>query len=94
MAEVKIIDYKKKKLGTGDRPYFWLHVSVDGESWLGHWYPARTGFKNNYYGLDIRKHDETDLSWVRKAPMRSRVTSALVVAELAHHMAVVERGEE
>ena len=93
MNKVKIIDYKKKD-GTGGKAFFWLHASINGESWMGHWYPDMTGFKNNHFGLDIRKHNEADSSWVRKAPLRSKVTSALVVAELVHHMALAEHGAD
>ena len=93
MTKVKIIDYKRKD-GTGGKAFFWLHASINGESWKGHWYPDRTGFSNMHFGLSITKHDETDSSWVRKAPLRSKVTSALVVAELVHHMALAEHGAD
>ena len=91
MTKVKIIDYKKKD-GTGGKAFFWLHASINGESWVGHWYPDKTGFKNNHFGLNIRKPSDIDSSWVCKAPLRSKVTSALVVAELVHHMALAEHG--
>tara|TARA_Y100001937_G_C7099622_1_gene321846 strand:- start:316 stop:597 length:282 start_codon:yes stop_codon:yes gene_type:complete len=93
MTKVKIIDYKKKD-GTGGKAFFWLHASINGESWMGHWYPDMTGRSNRHFGLSIRKHDETNSSWVRKASLRSKVTSALVVAELVHHMALAEHGAD
>lgn len=93
MTKVKIIDYKKKD-GTGGKAFFWLHASINGESWMGHWYPDMTGRSNRHFGLSIRKYDETNSSWVRKASLRSKVTSALVVAELVHHMALAEHGAD
>ena len=103
MDKVKIIDYKKKD-GTGGKAFFWLHASINGESWMGHWYPDMTGKSNMHFGLDISKHAAVPLSasdfrlvsspLVRKARLRSKVTSALVVAELVHHMALAEHGAD
>ena len=83
---ITILDYTRKS-ADNDKAVYWLHVDIDGEPWMGHWFPDRTGFKNNHYGLDIkRKTDE--FGWATKAPLRSKVTSALVIAELMHQIAI------